>query len=178
MDFKGHFKNASKDFTTGKWEITFTCENESALNEIDSIKDAALDITAKKHRNKRGLDANAYAWVLMQKIAELVGTDKWSIYLDMLQKYSRSFAHIIVNPCAVEAVKNMYRTAIDLGEVKVGDRTGHQLQVYFGSSTFDTKEMSVFIDGIVSECKMLGIQTETPDELERMKALWDANKKK
>jgi hypothetical protein len=73
-------------------------------------------------------------------------------------------------------MKALYRTTIDLGEVTVGDMTGHQLQVYFGSSTFDTKEMSVFIDGIVSECQMLGIQTETPAELERMKSLWDVKK--
>ena len=177
MEFTGEFVNASKDWKTGKWNITFTCNEESALPEIDEIKEANLDITAKKHRKKRSLDANAYAWVLMQKIAEMVNTSKWDVYLDMLQKYSRAFTHIIVHPHAVEAVMKMYRTAINLGEVRVNDKTGIQLQVYFGSSTFDTKEMSVFIDGIVSDCQMLGIRTETPDELERMKALWDANKK-
>ena len=174
MDFRGQFKTASKDFATGKWDITFTCDDESALNEIDSIKEANLDITAKKHRHKRGHDANAYAWVLMQKIAELVGTDKWSIYLDMLQKYSRVFTHLIVKPEAVETVKRMYRTAIDLGEISVHGEIWHQVQVYFGSSQFDSKEMSVFIDGVVSECKMLGIKTETPAEIERMMQAWQA----
>lgn len=177
MDFHGRFINASKDWKSGEWNITFSCKDESALLEIDEIKEADLDITAKKHRNKRSLDANAYAWILMQKIAEMVGTDKWSVYLDMLQRYSRAFTHIIVHPHAVEAVMQMYRTTVNLGEVKVNGKTGIQLQVYFGSSTFDTKEMSVFIDGIVSECKILGIRTETPAELERMKSLWDANKK-
>ena len=177
MDFTGDFVNASKDWKTGKWNITFTCNEEAALAEIDEIKEANLDITAKKHRKKRSLDANAYAWVLMQKIAEMVGSNKWDVYLDMLRRYSRSFTHIIVHPHAVDAVMQMYRTSVNLGEVRVNDKTGIQLQVYFGSSTFDTKEMAVFIDGIVSECQMLGIRTETPDELERMKALWDANKK-
>ena len=176
MDFHGRFVNASKDWKTGEWIVSFTC-GEADLQELDEIKEADLDITAKKHRNKRSLDANAYAWVMMQKIAELAGTDKWSVYLEMLQRYSRAFTHIIVKPNAVDAMKAMYRTTVDLGEVRVGKMTGHQLQVYFGSSTFNTKEMSVFIDGIVSECQMLGIRTETPDELERMKSLWDANKK-
>ena len=177
MDFTGEFVNASKDWKTGKWNITFTCNEESALPDIDEIKEANLDITAKKHRKKRSLDVNAYAWVLMQKIAEMVGSNKWDVYLDMLRRYSRSFTHIIVHPHAVDAVMQMYRTSVNLGEVKVNGKTGVQLQVYFGSSTFNTKEMSVFIDGIVSECQMMGIRTETPDELERMKALWDANKK-
>ena len=66
-----------------------------------------------------------------------------------------------------------FRTCVDLGEVSVNGQAGHQLQVYFGSSTFDTKEMSVFLDGIVSECKELGIETATPDELERMKQKWN-----
>jgi hypothetical protein len=44
--------------------------------------------------------------------------------------------------------------------------------VYKGSSEFDTKEMSIFIDGIVSEAKELGIQTDTPDQIAKMKALW------
>ena len=51
--------------------------------------------------------------------------------------------------------------------------TGIQLQCYFGSSTYNTKEMSVLIDGIVYEAKELGIETLPPDELERMKVEWN-----
>ena len=79
---------------------------------------------------------------------------------------------MIVKAAAVDRMKELYRTCVDLGEVTVNGQTGHQLQVYYGSSTFDTKEMSVFIDGIVRECKELGIETMTPAELERMKSQW------
>ena len=41
-----------------------------------------------------------------------------------------------------------------------------------GSSEYDTAEMSHFIDRIVEEAKELGIETATPDELERMKQEW------
>lgn len=174
MIFRGHFVNASKEWETGEWLLTFACNDETVLSEIDGIKDAVLDIKAEKHRHKRGHDANAYAWALMQKIAELVGTDKWSIYLDMLQKYSRCFVHMLVKPEAMWTVRQMYRTTVDLGEVVINGETMHELQVYFGSSQFNTKEFSVFLDGIISECKMMGIRTETPDEIEHMKALWEA----
>ena len=83
---------------------------------------------------------------------------------------------MIVKPEAVEKMKELYRTCVDLGEISVNGITGHQLQVYYGSSTFNTKEMSVFIDGIVSECKELGIETLTSEELERMKAAWSNGK--
>ena len=79
---------------------------------------------------------------------------------------------MIVKPEAVNRMKELYRTCVDLGEITVNGRTGHQLQVYYGSSCFDTKEMAVFIDGIVRECKDPNIETLPPDELERMKKGW------
>lgn len=114
----------------------------------------------------------------MQKIAEKVHKSKWEVYLDLLKEYSRAFTFLIVKPNAVEAVMQMYRTTIDHGEIMVNGQKGHQLQVFFGSSMFNSKEMSVFLEGVVNTAKELNIQTETPDEIARMKAAWDANKKR
>lgn len=173
MEFTGKIQNISTDWQTGMLHITFSVNELSAINGIEKIKDAEkLAITAVKYRNKRSLDANAYAWVLMQKIAEEIHSDKWSVYLEMLQKYSREFTFVICKEKAVDKLKELYRTCVDLGKVNVNGTEGYQIQVFFGSSGFDTKAMSVFIDGIVSECKELGIETIPPDELERMKAKW------
>lgn len=176
MEFTGQVQGISRDWKSNKAQITFSVNEESVLTAVDKIKDAELTIKATKKRNKRSLDSNAYAWVLMQKIAEKIGAGKDEVYLDCLRAHSRAFTHVIVKPEAVEAMKELYRTSIDLGEITVNGRTGHQLQVYFGSSTFNTKEMSVFIDGIVRECKDLGIETLPPDELERMKGMWGNEK--
>lgn len=173
MEFTGEVKGIVRDYQTNQFNITFSTNESSVINEVDKLKDSKLSIKAVKHREKRSLDSNAYAWVLMQKIAEAVNSDKWSVYLECLQKYSRCFTHVIVKPEAVDKMKELYRTCIDLGEISVNGMTGHQLQVYYGSSTFNTKEMSVFIDGIVSECKELEIETLAPAELERMKAAWN-----
>ena len=173
MEFTGEVKGIVRDWQTNQFNITFSINESSVVNEIDKLKDSKLSIKAVKHREKRSLDSNAYAWVLMQKIAEAVNSDKWAIYLELLKKYSKAFSHVIVKPEAVEKMKELYRTCIDLGEISVNGIKGHQLQVYYGSSTFNTKEMSVFIDGIVSECKELGIETLTPKELEEMMAQWN-----
>jgi len=173
MEWTGKVLSVGTDWLTGQMNITLSINERSALQQIDSIKDCEkLSIKAVKHRNKRSLDSNAYAWVLMQKIAEAVNSDRWSVYLEMLKKYSREFTFVICKEHAVDKLKELYRTCIDLGEVNVNGQEGHQIQVFFGSSTFDTKAMSVFIDGIVSECKELEIETIPPDELERMKAAW------
>lgn len=173
MDTRGKFAGMTRDFMTGRVTVSFELTrplSEAQIAEIKDIED--LDIKAEKHRKKRSLDANAYAWVLMQKIAEVIKSDKWSVYIELLQRYSRAFTHVIVKPEAVDMMKSLYRTCIELGEVTVNGKTGVQLQVYYGSSTFDSKQMSVFVDGIVSECKDLGIETMTPDEIERMKQQW------
>ena len=43
---------------------------------------------------------------------------------------------------------------------------------YDDKSTYDTKEMSVLIDGTVADAKELGIDTITPAELQEMKERW------
>ena len=172
VELTGRIKGISKDFLTQKYNITFEIENQP-LADIQTISEyQQLDMKIKKHREKRSLNANAYLWVLLQKIAEATHTSKEEVYLAMLQRYSRAFTHIIVKEQAVDKMKELYRTCVDLGKVKVGNMEGHQLQVYYGSSTFDTKEMSILLDGVISECHELGISTTTPDEIARMKQEW------
>lgn len=170
MEFRGHIVDISRDWKTGRFRVTFE-SMEDISKQLESITDKLLTITAKIFRNKRSRDANSYSWVLMQKIAEDQHTDKWSVYLEMLGRYG-VFTHIIVRPGVVDRVISEWRTVKNLGEVTVSGQTGIQLQCYFGNSTYDTKEMSVFIEGIVSECHEMGIETATPEELERMKREW------
>ena len=173
MECTGNITNITTDWQTGKFNVTFSLNESSSINEIAKLKDCEkVAIKMTKHRNRRSLDSNAYAWVLMQKIAEAINSDRWSVYLDMLQKYSRDFTFVICKENAIDKLKELYRTCIDLGEVNVNGTEGHQMQVFFGSSTFDSKSMSVFIDGIVSECKELGIETLPPDMLASMNAEW------
>ena len=87
MEWTGKLLSVNRDWQSGQFNITFTVNEQSAVNEVEKIKDCEkLSIKAVKHRNKRSLDANAYAWVLMQKIAEAINSDKWTVYLDCLQR--------------------------------------------------------------------------------------------
>lgn len=171
MLFKGKLRDVSRDWKSNTPILTFSL-NDGNLEEIQAYQDAELSIEVKKYRNKRSLNANAYAWVLMQKLAESVHSTKEDIYTLMLHKYSSAFTHVICKENAIERIKEMYRVVVDLGEITIGNTTGHQLQIYFGSSTFDSQEMSRFIDGLVMECKELGIETLPPAELERIMNEW------
>ena len=148
-------------------------EAHKGIYELQNIltKGKPLQIEIKQHRQKRSLNANAYLWVLLGKMADVLDTIKDELYLEMLDRYG-VFTHIVVKPSVVERVKQEWRTVRELGEVTVNGKTGVQLQCYFGSSTYDTKEMSRLIDGVVSECKELGIETATLEELQTLKREW------
>lgn len=135
---------------------------------IDKIHIAKLS----EYRKKRSLNANAYAWALMEQIAQAINSTKDEVYLSMLERYG-VFTHIVVKPNVLESIKREWRTVKELGEVKVNGKSGIQLQCFFGSSSYNTKEMSRLIDGIVSECKELDIETLPEDKLSILKEEWD-----
>lgn len=176
MDHTGRILTIGRDFPTGKYTLSLLV-NEDAAGTYEKLRGCdQLDIVIKKHRKKRSLDANAYLWVLLQKLADVVSTsgsrvDKWDMYLMELAKYG-VFTHIVVKPEAVDRVKQEWRAVTELGEITVGSMTGIQLQCYYGSSTYNTAEMARLIDGVVTDCREMGIETLPPDEIDRIKREW------
>lgn len=186
MKFTGKLLNVSRDWQTGKHSITFSLNEQSALGELEKIQDVEkLTVEAKQFREKRSLDANAYYWVVLSKIAEVLKVSKPFAHNYFLRKYGQKeviggkIVYVVI-PDEEEAEKNvdeaesyhLYPTS----QVKEGKdgrmyRTYHLLR---GSSDYNTQEMAVLIDGLVTEAKELGIETLPPDELERMKATWKA----
>jgi hypothetical protein len=153
---------------SGRYELL---QGITELKEVAKEKKLAVEV--KRHREKRSLDANAYLWKLLSEIAEVLHASKDEIYLQMLERYGKRFTHIIVKPEAVEAFKKEWRAVRDLGEVTVNGKTGIQLQCYYGSSTYDSKDFSVLLDGVISEAKELGIETLPPHERDEMIKEWN-----
>ena len=121
-------------------------------------KGKRLSVEVKPERKHRSLDSNAYAWVLMGKLAAALRSTPDEVYLSMLRDYG-VYTHVLVAPDAAERMEQTWRLCRNLGKVTVKGRTSVQLQCYYGSSTYDTAEMARLIDGIVDECKGLGIET-------------------
>lgn len=173
MEFTGIIKGISNDYITGELNITFSVNEKSTIiPEYEKLKDCKkLRIEAKKYRNRRSLDANAYLWVMLQKMAEVLRSDKWSLYLQMLKRYGQ-FTYIVVKPNAVEGVKKQWRECEEIGEVDVNGTKAVQMLCYYGSSTYDSQQMAHLIDKVVEECEELGIETISPTELQQMKERW------
>ena len=154
-------------------QITFTVNEALTGAEIDEIKDAdKLDIKVSKWRKKRSLEANGMLWACLGQIAAALGTDKWEVYLLMLKRYGK-FTYIVVRESAVEAVKRQWRESEVIGEVAVNGQKAVQMLCYFGSSTMNTQEFSVLLDGVISEMQEIGLQPPLPKDVERALEQWE-----
>lgn len=178
MNITGRFLYAGTDFATGQKSVTFSI-NES-LTEVDAIKDVdVLSITAEPLKKKRSLSANAYFFVLVSKIADTLRASKTEIHNRLIREYGQyEYIDGVIPTLAVDdrfAEEMLNRSDIHLKpEGRIGDRV--RMAVMRGSHTYDTREMSILIDGAISEAKELGIETLPPAELERMLKEWKENR--
>lgn len=125
--------------------------------------DVKFEVT--EYHPKRSLSANAYAWALINKIADTLRKSKEDVYLQMLKDYGQSeFVSVLSNI----DVRGYFKYYEEYGKGHVEGREFTHYKVYKGSSEFDSKEMAVLIDGIIQEARQLGIETITPAEKERM----------
>ena len=130
-------------------------------------KDKIFDI--KEHKEKRSLNANNYAWKLITEIANVLRKSKEEVYLEMLKSYGQCEMISIVSSVDVKGYFKYYEEA---GRSFLNGKEFTHYKIYKGSSEFNTKEMSVLIDGIVQEAKNLDIETMTPSQLAELKSLW------
>ena len=173
MEFTGKVNGISRDWQTGQFQITFTVNESSAMNEVNDIKSCEkLSVKAVKHRERRSLDANALLWLCLGRIAEALQSDKWDVYLRMLKRYGK-YTYICVKPNVVDAVKAQWRECEEIGKVNINGKEAVQMLCYFGSSTYNTKEFSTLLEGVISEMYEMGIETPTSEDMRRSLEQWE-----
>lgn len=134
----------------------------------------------KEHKEKRSLNANAYFWVLVGKIAKATHSTNQTIHNALLRDYGQidiqdGVAQWVVLPETYKLTESDYLLATP-NKVKMQSKKGEVQGIVYirlrGSHTYNTEEMSRLIDGTVMEAKELGIETLTPLQLEEMKQKW------
>lgn len=181
MKLKGRIKDLNLAFLSGKPQLILEIDEKSALiAEYDKLKARDnLSIEVKPYRPKRSLSANAYAWVLMDKIAESQGITKEEVYLHHIKQVG---IFKIATICD-EAVNTLITGWSMNGVGWIGEKLDSSnikgftdVVLYYGSSTYNTKQMTRLIDNIIQDCNSLGIETKTPDDIANMLSLWEAAK--
>ena len=163
-------------FTAGG-DARLTLQTTEDLGELfDRLKDLPVRVEIKQWRDKRSLDANAYYWVLLSKAAAALKISNNRAHNLMLRRYGapelmdEQLVYLVL-PESQEAEEKALESETyhirPTSQVKEG-RDGKLYRTYIllkGSSAYDTKEMSRLISGLVDECRALGIETLTPEEL-------------
>lgn len=177
MELTGKAVGASLDFDTNRFRITFEVnENDIVKAEYDKLKSYdKLKIKAVKYTQRRSLDANAYFHVLVGKIADALTISKAKAKNVLICKYGQPQllpdGDIMVYKTNAPEEFMWEQESIHAIPVKYEEKAIFY-RIYRGSHTYDTKEMSVLIDGTVADAKELGIETATPAEIAEMKERW------
>lgn len=153
-----HFKGSEK--------FRAMAQIANALDGLDSEKEYVL--TVKEYKAKKSLSANAYFWVLCGKLAEKTHIKATDIYRRLIKDIGGNFSLVCVKEDCVDALCSHWQTK---GWGWVTEVVGSKLSgcknvfLYYGSSVYDTAQMSRLIDLVVQECKQQGIETMTPQEI-------------
>lgn len=164
-------------FTDSAW-LMLKVNLRDATAFCDEMKEGKVyEADLKEHRKRRSLDANSYAWVLIGKLANKVGLPKEDVYREFIKDVGDNYEILPIRNDAVDKwITNWQSKGIGwccdiLGESKLDGYTN--VVTYYGSSTYDSKQMSKLINLIVDECKDQGIETITPAELALIMDAWN-----
>lgn len=159
-------------------DVTITVRSTAGLAELSEAanglkKGKEWEVELKPIRKKRSLSANAYAWVLMEKLAQKLGTTKTAVYREHVRLYG-PFQLLKLKREALGRFEDLWK-GNGLGWIveyigAVGETV--EVMAYPGTSTYTTAEMARFIDGLVDECISQGIETMEPERLKSLIEEW------
>ncbi len=148
-------------------EIIFTvpARNRWCIQRIaKDVKDIPLTVTVDKYKNKRSLDQNALMWALLTEYADGLNAGRKGditpeeLYYQALSKYGVA-EYLLAVEEAEEMLKKTFRIVQKVDKRTVKGKTLTMFKCYYGSSTYDTKQMTDLIDGILDELAQAEIET-------------------
>jgi hypothetical protein len=177
MKVSGKIVGANIDFRTGKPTISFEVNEKNDFKLlVDEMRNVEkLSIEVKPFRARRSLDANAYFFVLADKLAAKLNISKEEVYRNAIKHIGGVSEIVCVKNEAVERLcegwsKNGLGWQTDTFPSKIDGCTN--VILYYGSSTYDSKQMKMLISNIQQDCEAVGIEIKTPQEIANMLSLW------
>ena len=147
-----------------------------AMAVVRKHKDKLYDLEIKEHRKKRSLDANAYCWVLINKIADALRITPVEIYRQAIQNVGGNYEILPVKEEAAEHFKQVWQAqglgwpCVDMGKSKIAGY--RNLRAYYGSSTYSTTQMAQLIDILLQDCRALDIEVKSDEEIASIMGAW------
>ena len=150
-----------------------------SFSGIEELMDKDIRLTLKQWHNRRSLNANAYFHVLCDKLADAMHMSKPRMKNLLLFRYGQKArdkeGRIALIKTNADEDELLEREDFHCWPIQSAKDGTPQYVLLGHSRLYDTKEMSVLIDGVVEDCKAVGISTLTPNEIEEMKQKWGVN---
>ena len=180
IDLKFSKAHITQEFN-GDFNIILTISKDQR-NVIEPLNEFLTDDKPKickmdHYKKKRSLNANNYAWQLISEIAKVLRTSNEEVYEEMLRRYGTNATDedgklITMSIPAGANISGFGIHCAYIGKGMAGGKEFDHYRLIKGSSQYSTKEMSILIDGVVSEAEGLGVITMTPGEIQRLKDNW------
>ena len=161
---------------TGKQRLTIELDGDFR-NEWDELKEYDCEVTVKRYRNKRSKEANAYCWVLVDKIAQKKRIPKSEVYRNAIRDVGGTSDLVSIKKAALPRLQEEWsRQGLGFQVEDLGGKVPGwtNVQLYYGSSTYDTKQMSDLIEILVQDAQALGIETKPEEEIRSLLEEYDA----
>ena len=129
-------------------------------------QDAEKLYEIKEKKSKRSLTANAYYWSLLNQLTSVMRLDSEKLHFMMLKRYGVCEVVSVRSDINVDGYFRYYEA---IGKSNLDGKEFTHYKIYKGSSQMDSKEFSVLLDGLISECEDQGIPVLTPDEVAKLK---------
>ena len=180
MQSIGILQDISIDYKTNKPKITLLLDQRESISSLEEIKDSKLSIEIKKHRKSRSIDANKYFWKLLQEVCEYKDIDTIEDYRRRVKELGIFKQFKIME----QDVKTFEKIWTDRGiawfceiadTTYIGNTEFKIVNAYYGSSSYNSKQMSRLIDNLVQDCKAVGIETKSQAEIDSLISSWNSN---
>ena len=141
----------------------------------DKLNGKDVEVEVKEYRAKRSLTANSYLWLLLDKIASALGEDKETIYLDFVRR-TGPFKDFILTEDEAKTFSVAWGklgTGWPTEQVDYAPDGDHVvIRAYYGSSTYNTKQMTRLLEKVKETCKDMGIEVRPQEEIDSMLKEW------
>lgn len=170
----GKLKDMVRSRDGKEWIITFSTP-EDFSTEFDDLADKPVSVEIKQARKRRSLDANAYAWVLIDNIASKTGVRKTEVYRNAVREIGGASTTVCVQDKAVERLRESWaKNGLGWQSDTIRSRLDGCTNVilYYGSSVFDSRQMAQLIDLLIQDAESLGIATLTDAQVGGLVSKW------
>ena len=148
------------------------------IDEVAKLKDEVLDVELKKHRERRSKDANSLMWCICREIGAALNIPDREVY----RKAIKDIGVYDIVPIQVERIDALKRHWSGHGIgwfIEVEDNESKKLpgfkrvRMYYGSSTYNSKELSALIDYLQDDAQQIGITLQaSKEQIEEAKRRW------